>query len=345
MVQKDTFPLPLIGQTLQRVKGAKWVSALDLKDAFWHVVIPPESRQYFAFNTTQGLFQFTVMPFGYTNAPAVFQRVMNVILESCQSFASAYLVDIMIYSKTEEEHKGHVEEVLSTLHDFALTLNIKKCKFFRHEVAFFGYIINKDGIRTDPVKLEKVNNWPLPRSLKEVRSFVQFCSFYRDFVSNFAKIAAPLMSMYGGGNTSTQPIVLSPEKVEAFEALRDLMLSPHVLANPRYGPDAAPFVIDTDASQQAIGGILQQADEEGKLKPLAFMSKKFNNTQQRYLAQEREMLALVYALDHWKHFIEGCHIEIRTDHKSLSQIMDKKDVTRRMSKFITEVSNFSLTIN
>lgn len=344
---KDAYPLPDIDESLAFLKGAKIFTSLDLKSGYFQIRVSEADIPKTAFCCHSGTYEFRVMPFGLTNAPATFQRLMNDIFRDLiGQFVLIYLDDILIYSKRHEEHLEHCSAVLKRLVDNQLTLNVGKCQFFQSEMRFLGYIVSELGLRTDPEKVSAITNWNRPKNSTEVRSFLNFCGFYRRFIRNFAHIALPLTNLTKGNIAKNAPITWTSECEASFTELKSVFSSTVILRHPNWHE---PFIIDTDASQSAIGAVLLQeqilpTSKRPVLRPCAFYSRKLTDTQTRYSAQERELLAIWSALQHWRYIIEGSPILVRTDHQSLAQIATQKNVGRRVIRFLDDLAHFDLTI-
>ena len=283
------------------------------------------------------------MPFGLTNAPAAFQRRMNQILAPfIDEFVVVYLDDILIFSRSSTEHEHHIKRILKVLSEAGMILNIEKCKFFKSEVKFLGHIVSEDGIRPDPAKIQKILEWPTPRNITEVRSFTNFARFFSRYMDKFAKTTLPLTDLMQGSPKKGAAICWTEREEEAFNELKRQFTSPPCLIHYQLGETA---YIDVDCSQRAIGGCLQQyvVDPDGKkrLHPIAFESKKLSPTEQRYSAQERELLAVKHCLNHWRHLIEGSQIVVRSDHESLKGFRTQKYPAKRLTRFINEIEHFN----
>ena len=282
------------------------------------------------------------MPFGLTNAPAAFQRRMNQVLAPfIDEFAIVYLDDILIFSKTHSEHEEHVKQVLKVLSEASMILNLDKCKSFEREVKFLGHIISKDGIRPDPAKIQKILNWATPRNITDVRMFTNFSGFYRRYFDNYSETSLPLTDLMQWSSRKGASIKWTKKENDDFNEIKRQSTSPPCLAHHQFGKTA---YIDTDCSDKIIGGHLQQyvmvPDGKERLHPIAFESKKLSPTEQRYSAQEREMLAVKHCLNHWRHLIESSPIVVRSDHESLKGFRTQKHVSKRLARFMDEIEHF-----
>jgi hypothetical protein len=229
ITKKDSYPLPCVDTTLDAFSGSNWFSTLDMKCGYWQVDMQKEDREKTAFSPGRGLWQFTVMPFGLCNAPATFERLMELVLAGLPwNVCLVYFDDILVHAKTFDEEVTHLREVFVRLRKANLKLNLKKCELFRSEVQYLGHVVTRQGIATDCRKVEAVRSWPVPKSKKELRSFLGLCTYYRRFVQSFAEVVRPL-------NRLTQKetsFSWSAECNEAFLKLKELMTTAPVLAYP-----------------------------------------------------------------------------------------------------------------
>ncbi|PIL31638.1 transcription factor [Ganoderma sinense ZZ0214-1] len=355
---KNAYPLPRIDDTYQHFHGAKFFTTLDLKSGYWQIPVHPESREKTAFTTRFGHYQFRVMEFGLCNAPATFQSFMNELLRPfLDCCVIVYLDDIVIFSNDEHNHVLDVLNVLGALNEAGIVLNEKKCVFARSSILYLGHIISNEGIRPDPDKVNAIISWPTPDNITRVRGFLNLAGYYRRFIPAFARLASPLYDLLKGSPRKGAPIQWSASCEHAFETLKHKLTSSPVLGYPR---PWHLFVIDTDASGDAIGGILHQSadrfdggEEEGearyrfkesKLHPIAYESRRMSPTEQRYSAQEREMLAIDYCLQKWRGYVEGSPVVVRTDHESLKYFLSQKHLGRRLARFADNIAHFDVRI-
>ena len=284
---KDRYPLPLIKETLNNLQGIKHFSKIDIISVFNNVRMKEGHEQLTAILTRFGLFESLVMPFGLTGAPATFQRFINDSLRDyLDQFCSAYLDDILIYSKTREEHEEHVRKVLQRLREAGLYAKLSKCEFFVTETKFLGLIVGRDGFKMDPEKVRTILEWKTPHSATDVLRFNGFCNFYRRFIKNYSKIVTPLINL-----TKKNAIFnWSLECQDAFETLKQTVASAPTLRPFDWTKEA---ILETDASDFVSGGVLSQYDEEGILRPVAFFSKKHSTVKCNYEIYDKELLAII----------------------------------------------------
>ncbi|GKB88171.1 putative nucleotidyltransferase, ribonuclease H [Tanacetum coccineum] len=285
------------------------------------------------FRTCYGHFEFTVMPFGLTNAPAIFMDLMNRVCRSyLDKFVIVFIDDILIYSKTQEEHVEHLRLVLELLKKEKLYAKFSKCEFWLREVQFLGHVINGNGIHVDPSKIEAVKNWKAPRTPTEVRSFLGLAGYYRRFIENFSKIAKSLTIL----TQKCKTFDWGEEQELAFQTLKDKLCNAPVLALPD-GPE--DFVVYCDASGIGLGCVLMQ---RGKV--IAYASRQLKIHEKNYTTHDLELGAVVFALKIWRHYLYGTKSVIYTDHKSLQHIFSQKELNMRQRRWIELFSDYDCEI-
>jgi hypothetical protein len=301
--------LPNIEDLFDQVQGAKYFTKLDFDSAYHQVAVEPADVSKTAIVTRYGQFEYTVMPFGLCNAPATFTALMNkVFAPYLDVFVVVYLDDILVYSKSLEEHVQHLRKVLSTLREHKLFAKRKKCEFAKADIQYLGHIISKDGVATDPAKVAAVQEWPVPTDVHAIRSFLGLCSYYRRFVPRFAEIAAPLTDLTKS-DVRDIPAAWGDKQQAAFEELKRRLTSTPLLI---HADCTKPYVLRTDASDFAVGSVLSQ-EVGGSLHPIAYHSRKLSPAEAKYGAYAREMLAVIDSLQHFEHYIDGRQVTVESD--------------------------------
>ena len=338
---KNKYPLPLISSNLGSLEGAKLFTKLDLRNAYHLVRIKEGDEWKTAFNTPLGHFEYLVMPFGLTNAPAVFQALINDVLRDfINRFVVVYLDDILIYSGSMEEHISHVCQVLTRLLENRLFVKAEKCDFHVDTVSFLGYIIQSGSIKPDPEKIRAVEEWPVPKSRKELQRFLGFANFYRRFIRDYSKVASPLTRLTSVNVT----FCWSPEAHKAFLKLKHLFSSAPILVQPE---SSKQFIVEVDAFDAGVGAVLSQyVGPENCLHPCAFFSRRLSPTECNYDIGNRELLAVKLALEEWRHWLEGAEkpFVVWTDHKNLTYIQTAKRLNSRQARWAFFFSRFNFTL-
>ena len=346
---KDAQTLPRIEESLDSLNGAVIFTSLDLKSGYWQVELDEESMPYTAFTVGPlGFYECLRMPFGLTNAPATFQRLMESCLGDLHlNWCIIYLDDIIIYSKTPEEHLERLEGVFAKLQKAGLTLKPSKCEFFKSRITYLGHIVSKDGIETDPKKISAVQQWPRPTTVTQVRKFLGFTNYYRKFLHNYAKIAKPLHLLTSGDNASKKrsKIVWTEDCEDAFVLLKGLCSNTPVLAYPDYLKE---FKLYTDASDGGLGAVLTQVSEDGKERPVAFASRTLSKSEKNYDAHKLEFLALRWAVtDRFHEYLYGGTFEVYTDNNPLTYVLTSAKLDAIGQRWVASLApyNFSLFYN
>ena len=336
---KNKYPLPRVEDLLDRLVSARYFSKLDLISGYNQIRIKEGDEYKTAFRTRYGHYEFKVLPFGLTNAPATFMRLMNDIFRPyLDKFILTFFDRMLCYSDTAEDHLRHLRIVLQTLRDHKLYANKEKCYFFLQELEFIGHIVGKDGIKLDPAKVKAILEWPTPRNATEVRRFHGLANYYRRFVKDFSKIASPLNELTG----ERSKFYWGPAAEEAFRNLKEAIASV---------PNLVPFDFEketrvtTDASDVAVGAELSQKDANGKWHPTAFYSAKLTPTEVKYPTHERELLAIIHALKTWRHYLEGRHFEIVTDHHGLRYIQTQPLLSKRQAGWLEFLQEYDYEIH
>ena len=340
ITKRNRYPIPLIEETLAKVIGSKYLTKLDVIAAFNKLRMDPESEDLTTFITSLGLYKYKVLPFGLTNGPANYQHYMNDVLwDFINDFVQCYLDDILIYSKTRKQHVKHVRAVLERLRDAGLQVDITKSEFFVKETSFLGVIVSTDGIRMDPKKVQVVVDWMTPTSLKEVQGFLGFCNFYRRFIKDFAKIAKCMNKLA----MKDAPFQWTEACDKAFHLLKERITTAPIL---RHFDRNKETILETDASDYVNGGVLSQYDDDGVLHPVAFFSKNMIPAECNYEIYDKELLAIIRCLEHWRPELESTDIPVKifSDHKALETFMTSKTLTRRQARWAEILSEYNFKI-
>ena len=339
MTIRDAYPIPRIDDTLDSLREAKFLSTIDLRSGYWQVAMDEDSKEKTAFITHKGLFQFNVMPFGLTNAPATFQRLMDIVLAGLKwQCCLVYLDDVIIYSPTFEQHLIDLEKVFQALKSANLTLKASKCQFCRREMKYLGHVITRNGIKPDPDLIKSVANFPQPRKVKDVQSFLGLTGYYRRFIKDYAKIAEPLLKQIRNSQRSNHHLQWSPECADAFETLKKKLTHAPIMNTPNF---EQPFILELDACEYGLGAVLAQEYNENKY-VVAYASRTLSTIERKYGDTEREALAIVWATKHFRPYLEGNKIYIRSDCKALEWMRTAKDVTGRLARWAMKLSAFQI---
>lgn len=343
---KNSFPLPLIDDMLAVLGKAKYFSNLDLKSGYWQVLMDEQDREKTAFACHKGLFEFLVMPFGLSNAPSIFQELMSVVLEGLSHFAIAYLDDILIFSETVEGHLHHIQVVFDRLRQHGLKLKLKKCGFLQSETNYLGFVIDSSGIKPDPKKVESIKSIPAPTCVREVRSFVGMCSYYRRFIPNFSGIAEPIIQL----TRKHAHFKWSPAHQRAFDFLKDSL---SVVPLLEYPDPNKKYTLYTDASDTCIGACLtQESDDDGipncfqttMEKPIYYLSHKLSRTQCKWSVVEKEAFAIYYALQKLDYYLHNAAFVIKTDHKPLKYLLEAPMQNKKIQMWALSIAGYNCTI-
>ncbi|KAI3682071.1 hypothetical protein L2E82_50219 [Cichorium intybus] len=331
---KNRYPLPRIHDLFDQLQGASWFSKIDLRSGYHQMRVREEDIEKTAFRTRYGHYEFVVMPFGLTNAPAAFMDLMNRVCSPMLDHSViVFIDDILVYSKTKEEHEQHLREVLETLAREKLYAKLSKCEFWLEEVQFLGHVVNKEGIKVDQAKVKTIKQWEVPKTPSEIRSFLGLAGYYRRFIENFSKIALPLTRL----TKKSEKFVWGPEQQAAFDELRSRLCDAPILALMDGVED---IVVYCDASLLGFGAVLMQ---RGRV--IAYASRQLKPHEQNYPTHDLELGAVVFALKIWRHYLYGVKFIVYTDHKSLKYLFDQRDLNMRQIRWLDVVKDYDCEIH
>lgn len=333
----DRFPLPRIDTILDQLGRAKYFSTLDLMSGFHQIPLNSDSRKYTAFSTPSGHYAFTRLPFGFSISPNSFQRMMTIAMAGLTPECTfVYIDDIVVIGCSAEHHIKNLTKVFERLRHYNLKLNPEKCKFFKTEVTYLGDNITDQGILPDDSKFNVIQNYPVPTNADEVRRFVAFCNYYRKFVPNFAKLAKPLKNLLKKNSIFNW----TDNCQNVFEQLRYHLMSPPILSYPDF---SKKFILTTDASNIACGAVLSQ-NNDGKDLPIAHASKAFSKAEAKKPTIMQEMIAIHWAIDHFKPYLYGLKFTIRTDHRPLVYLFGMKEPTKKLTQMRLDLEDYDFEI-
>ena len=338
---QDSYPLPRIDSILSKLNESKFLSTIDLKSAFWQIPLDEASKPKTAFAVPgRGLFHFNVLPFGIADSPRTMQRLIdNLFGPSLEPHLFGYLDDLIISTSTIEKHIEILTEVHKRLKTANLTINLSKCKFVRASLPFLGFIVDSEGIRTDPEKVKTIHEYPRPSTVTQIKRFLGMIGWYRRFIPDFSTHSAIITALMAGKKKS-QPIVWSPEANKSFEELKSRLTKAPVLVAPDF---SKPFTIQTDASATGLAAVLFQ-EIEGKEHPIAYASKTMNSAQKNYSVTEQECLAVLFGIEKFRPYVEGSKFRILTDHHSLLWLRTLKNPTGRLCRWAISLAQYDFTI-
>lgn len=338
ITERQAFPMPNVEEILDTLYGSKYFSSIDLGNAYYQVRLDKESQEKTAFSTKEGQFCFNRMPFGIAAAPGTFQELMTKILkEMWKDGVMVYLDDILIFTNTIEEHYNVLESVLKKIEIAGLRINPEKCHLLKKEVKFLGHIINNEGVQTDPSKVEAIQSFQRPKCVKNLRSFLGICNYYRKFIKDYAKKSKALEAMCGKNNSK---LIWSDLCEKAFEDMKLALTTSPILAFPDVRKE---FILDTDASFDTIGAVLSQKDEYGYEHVISYGSHSMNDHERGYCITRKELLAIYYFCRHFNHYLYGKRFTLRTDHKAITfMLTTKKPITAQFQTWINYLSSLDI---
>lgn len=337
----DTYPIPDTAAVLANLGKNNFFTTLDLASGFHQIPMQEKDIEKTAFSVNNGKYEYVRLPFGLKNAPSIFQRVMDDVLrDHIGKICYVYIDDIIIFSKTLEEHFRNLKIIFETLRRANFKIQPDKSEFLKDSVEFLGFIVSADGLKPNIKKIEAIKKYPEPTNLKELRAFLGLSGYYRRFVKNYAKIAKPLTNLLRGEecdhkvkitrhNSKSFAVKLDDEAKKSFELLKQILTSNDVLAFPDFEKH---FILTTDASDKALGAVLSQKFEDGE-RPITFISRTLSKTEENYATNEKEMLAVVWALGSLRNFIYGTKVKIYTDHQPLTFTISPKNNNAKLKRW------------
>ena len=337
----DRTALPIIKDMLQRVKGSNYFSKIDLKSAFYLIRIAAGQEYLTAFRTKYGHYEYKVMPFGLKNAPGTFQGFMNYIFaDLIDRGVLVYIDDLLIYSKGVKEHMELLSAVFERIQKYELLVNGKKCVFLASRVNFLGHVLSRDGIEMDQSKLEAIESWEFPSTVKQMRSFLGLANYYRDFIPNFSRIAGPLFDL----TKEKAGYKITAEAQRSFIELKGVFRQEGVLMFP---DQSQQFFLEVDASDYAIGGALHQIDPKTQsMRPIGFFSRKLSSPEQNYEIYDKELLAVIEGFKNWRYLLIGTQLPVVvfTDHRNLEYFMSARLLNRRQARWAQFLADFNFLL-
>lgn len=334
----DAYPLPYVSSILDKLRDARYLTTLDIKSAYWQIPVAKESRPCTAFTVpNRGLFQFKRMPFGLHSAPATWQRLADTVLKTdLESYVFIYLDDLIVCTSSFEEHLEVLKTVLGRLKEAGLTLNREKCVFCRPELRYLGYCVNSSGLLVDPDKIEAILRIPSPKNVKEVRQIVGLASWYRRFIPAFSTVCDPLTKL----TRKNVPFQWDDTCEEALNRLKQYLVSAPILACPDFD---IPFIVETDASDFGLGAVLVQRhnDEE---KVICYLSRSLTKQERKYSAVEKECLAVLFAVEKLRPYIEGTKFTVVTDHYSLKWLFNINNPSGRIARWALRLQQYDFDV-
>ena len=342
VTKNDKFPIPNLTSSVYSLKGVKYFTCLDLVQGYYQLSIHSDSREYTAFSTPRGHYQFKRLSFGLKNAPSAFQREIQTILQEFPTNkVIVYIDDILILGNSFEEHLSLVYKVLTTLWRYNVKIKLPKCHWFCEEVDFLGHHITRTGLSKQTKYIEKVSKFPKPTTVKELREFLGLINFQRKFVPFCSSLQKPL-SQYTGGKSKAK-IEWNPQMEEAFEKLKELMKEDFELSFPDYSETANQLELYVDASNNGAGACLAQK-QENETKIIAYASMEFTDTQKRYSTLDRELAAIRWGIKSFKAFLYGIEFILWTDHQPLIYLNNMKLIDNRLARTLENLSDFNFII-
>ncbi|CAM4631353.1 unnamed protein product [Lepidochelys kempii] len=339
VTRPDNYPMPRTDELLEKLGRAQFISTLDLTKGYWQVPLDESAKERSAFITHLGLYEFNVLPFGLRNAPATFQRLVDGLLAGLGEYAVAYLDDVAIFSDSWADHLEHLQKVLERIREAGLTVKAKKCQIGLNRVTYLGHQVGQGTISPLQAKVDAIQKWPVPKSKKQVQSFLGLAGYYRRFVPHYSQIAAPLTDL----TKKKQPnaVQWTGRCQKAFNKLKATLMSDPVLRAPDFDK---PFLVTTDASERGVGAVLMQKGPDQEFHPVVFLSKKLSERESNWSVTEKECYAIVYALEKLRPYVWGRRFHLQTDHAALKWLHTVKETNRKLLRWSLALQDFDFDI-
>jgi hypothetical protein len=334
VTMKNKYSLPRIDVLFDQLVGDKVFSKIDRRSGYHQIKIRASDILKTAFSTIYGLYEYLVMSFGLTNAPAYFMYLMNsVFMPELDKFVLVCIDDILVYSKNEDDHIKHLHTVLQRLRDHRLYAKLSKCDFWLKEIKFLGHTISQDGVSVDPEKVQEVMDWKPPTTVRRIRSFLGLAGYYRRFIPDFSRTAKPMTELLKKG----VKFEWSQKCMNAFHTFRQHLTTAPVLTQP---DNTKPFEVYCDASGTGLGCVLMQDN-----RVIAYASRALRPHEQNYPTHDLELAAVVHALKIWRHYLMGAHCNIYTDHKSLKYIFTEAGLNMSQRRWLEFIKDYDLEVH
>lgn len=334
----DKYPIPNINDVLDKLGNCQYFTTLDLASGFYQVEMNPQDIPKTAFNVEHGHFEFMRMPMGLKNAPSTFQRVMDNVLRDLQNtICLVYLDDIIVFSTSLQEHIINLEKVFKRLRDSNFKIQMDKSEFLRHETAYLGHVITRDGIKPNPDKIKAISKFPIPRNATEIKRFLGLLGYYRKFIPDLSRITKPMTQCLKKGSKIRPD---DKDYIDCFEKCKNLLINDPILQYPDFDRE---FILTTDASNLAIGAVLSQGTI-GSDKPIAYASRTLNSSETNYSTIEKELLAIVWATKYFRPYLFGRKFKIVTDHRPLQWVMNLKEPNSRLTRWKLKLSEYNYSV-
>jgi len=337
VTKPDAYPIPNIVDTLDSLGQSKIFSVLDMASGYHQIAIKPEHKEKTAFSCHKGHFQFVKMPFGLNNAPATYQRCIDVILMGLKVIdCLVYLDDIICFSVTMKEHVNKLCAIFERLDQANFKIQPEKCVFATDTVEYLGHICTPSGIRPDTRKTRAIEEYPVPRTVRDIRAFIGLAGYYRRHVRNFAELAKPLTNL----TRKDVPFNWTAEQQNAFDQLKLSLSTEPLLIYPDF---SQPFIVACDASTKAVGAVLSQI-REGEERPVAYCSRQLNSAETKYSVTELELLAFLFATKQFRCYLYGRKFVVHTDHRALKWLLNFRDPSSRLTRWAIKLSEYDFTV-